>query len=83
MNAMQLTITPLVLLSFAVLCSPTSGAEPPKVLYLGTNRTLQRPKPPKMAPVFVKKNTWHETMRASLEATFGSTIEKDRAGDDG
>ena len=83
MKPMPLTITPFVLLSFAALCSPVSGAEPPKVLYLGINRylerELQRPEPSKMMPGYVKKDTWHESMLASLEATFGSTVEKDRA----
>ncbi len=77
MKTLPLTFTPLVLLSFAMLCSPASAAEPPKVLYLG--RELRRPKKPKKAPVYVKKDTWHESMRASLQATFGSTVERDRA----
>jgi len=81
MKPMPLTIAPFVLLPFAVLGSPTIGAEPPKVLYLGINRTLQKPMPKELAQAYVKKSTWHETMRASLEATFGSTAEKDRAGE--
>ncbi|MFH1265321.1 MAG: hypothetical protein ABIK89_06295, partial [Planctomycetota bacterium] len=59
MKPMPLTITPFVLLSFAALSSPASGAEP--------------------APVYVKKDTWHESMLASLEATFGPSVEKDLA----
>jgi len=83
MKAMPLTITSFVLLSLAMLCSPASGAEPPRALYLGMNRYLererQRPEPSKTVPVYVQKDTWHESMRASLEATFGPTVEKDRA----
>ncbi|MHC4402454.1 MAG: HzsA-related protein [Planctomycetota bacterium] len=62
MKSMPLAITPFVLLSFATLSSPASGA-----------------KPPKMEPVYVKKDTWHESMLASLEATFGPAVEEDRA----
>ena len=83
MKPMPLTIGPFVLLSFAAICLPASGAEPPRVLYLGTNRYLererQRPEPSKMAPVYVKKDTWHQSMLASLEATFGPAVERDRA----
>ncbi|MFV2066876.1 MAG: hypothetical protein ACC645_07815 [Pirellulales bacterium] len=79
MKVLHLTITPLVLLLFVLLCRFVSGAEPPKILYLGMNRTLQRPEPPKTAPVYIQRDTWHESLRASLEATFGSTTEKDRA----
>ena len=39
----------------------------------------RQPQPPKTAPVYVKKDTWHESMRASLEATFGPTDGTDRA----
>jgi len=40
--------------------------------------------PPKIAPVYVKKDTWQQSMLASLEATFGPTVGKDRAaGSDG
>lgn len=74
------TVTSFVLLSFAMLGLPTGNAEPPKVLYLDTNSTLARPAPPKTAPRYLKKETWHETMRASLEATFAPVVEKDRAG---
>ena len=83
MKRMPITITPLVLLWLAMLCSPAGRAEPPKVLYLGVNREFQRSNPPTDALtdalVYVKKETWHKSMLASLEATFGSTIEKDRA----
>ena len=40
----------------------------------------ERPKTePKTPLVYVKKDTWHETMRASLEATFAPMLEKERA----
>jgi len=80
---MPITITPLVVLSLIMLCSPRSRAEPPRVLYLGVNREFQRPNPPTEALVYVKKDTWHQSMLASLEATFGSTVEKDRAAEPG
>ncbi len=76
------TITPLVLLSLVVICSPAGSDEPPRLLYLEINRDLeserQKAELPKTAPVYVKRDTWHETMRASLQATFGSVPEKDR-----
>ncbi len=77
MKVLHLTITPFVLLSFDMFCWPVSGAEPPRVLYLEGNP--QRPKPPKMAPVYIKKDTWHESLRASLETTFGPTAGINRA----
>ena len=79
MRLMPITITPLVLLSLVMLCSSESRAEPPKALYLGINREFQRPDPPPEALAYVKKDTWHESMLASLEVTFGSTVEKGRA----
>jgi len=75
---MRITITPL-LLSLAVLCPSASRAEPPKALYLGINKEFHRPNPPTEALSYVGKGTWHESMLASLEGTFGSTVEKDRA----
>jgi len=71
-------VVPCVLLPLALLCSPTNGGEPPKLLYLSTNRHLAKPEPPIAALKYIKRTTWHETMRASLEATFGPTAEKDR-----
>ena len=62
MKPTPLTVTPLVLLSLAMLCSPASGAEPPKLLYLNMNRQLRRAEPPKTGPVYVKKETWHEKL---------------------
>jgi hypothetical protein len=79
MKATPLAIALFVLLSLAVLSSPASRAEPPRLLYLEKNRELERPKPPKTALVYVKKDTWHESMRASLEATLGPAVEEDRA----
>jgi len=76
MKPTPLLITPFVLFSFALLCRSGTGAEPPKILYLGTNRTLHRPKDLKTAPRYNKKDTWHETMRASLQATFGPTADR-------
>ncbi len=66
-----------VLTLLAVLGWPAIGAEPPKRLYLGINKTLQPPRRP-AETVYVKKDTWHESLRASLEATFGPTVAKDR-----
>jgi len=73
------TILPCMLLSLALLCSPTSSGEPPKLLYLNINRQLRGDAPAKVAMKYVKRDTWPETMHASLEATFGSTVGKDRA----
>ena len=79
MKPMRYTI-PLVLLSFAVSCSTVSGGEPPKLLYLsGGNTPLQETKSPKTVPGYVKKDTWHETLRASLQATLGPTDGTDAA----
>ena len=34
---------------------------------------------PKIAPVYVKKDTWQQSVLASLDASFGPTVENDRA----
>lgn len=77
MRRMPYAITLLVLMSLAVSCGPVRGGEPPRVLFLGTQLHEARPSP--KAPAYVRKGTWHETMRASLEAAFGSTVERDLA----
>ncbi|MDP7226815.1 MAG: hypothetical protein QF909_16790, partial [SAR202 cluster bacterium] len=40
---------------------------------------MKPPEPLKTAPVYIQKDTWHESLRASLEATFAPSLEKDRA----
>ena len=80
MKATRLTIALFVLLSPAVLSPPAGRAEAPRLLYLAKNRELESPKPPKTALVYVKRDTWHETVRASLEATFAPVVEKDGRG---
>jgi len=47
-------------------------------LYLGVNRTLQEAAPPETKLVYVRRATWHRTLRASLEATFGGVPEGDQ-----
>ena len=83
MEAIRFTIAPFVLLSLASIFSGASRAEPPRVIYLGTNQVLkterQKHDPSKAAPVYVKKNSWHESMGASLEATFSSMVEENSA----
>ena len=54
MKPTPLAITSFVLFSLATLWSPADGAEPPKVLYLDKNRTLQEPEPPKIALEYIK-----------------------------
>ena len=83
MKSMPIRIATLVLLSLAMLGLSASRAEPPKRLYLGVNTEFQRPTPPTEAAVYVKKDTWHQSMLASLEATFGSMVQKDRAAQSG
>ncbi len=80
MKPLPRAIMPFVLLTLAALNAAASGAEPPKVLYLGTNRTLDRPEPPRETLRYVEKATWHASLRASLEATFAQRAEADRAG---
>ncbi|MBM3891516.1 MAG: hypothetical protein FJ388_20585, partial [Verrucomicrobia bacterium] len=75
MKLMPRAFMPLVLLSLAAVCSTASGGEPPRVLFLG--RELHPTGPSKTPPAYVKRATWHETMRASLEAAFGAAVEKD------
>lgn len=67
-----------VLLSLSMLYSPATGDGLPKMLYLPIIKELPSPGPAKIATAYVKKNTWHETMRASLEITFAQAAEGDR-----
>ena len=61
-----------VLLAYAICRPPTIGAEPPRQLYLSGYKTpLQAVASPGTVPGYVRKNTWHETMRASLAVAFG------------
>ena len=79
MKPMPLSVKPFVLLLPAMFCLPAGGAEPPRLLYLNTNRQLPESGPPKVALEYVKRDTWHQSMRASLEATLGSIPERDHA----
>ena len=59
------------------------GADPPRLIYLQFQQDYlaaqQNPSPLQIPAVYVKQDTWHETMRMSLAATFGATIDQDRA----
>src|SRR3972149_5289981 len=77
MKPMPLTIKPLVLLSFVVFSLPPGAGGPRRVLFLGSQ--LHEAEPPKTVPGYVKKDTWHESMLASLKAVFALTAEKDLA----
>ncbi len=78
MKPKSLSISLFLLFSVAAFCVPARGKEPPRRIFLGAQQNYlaaqQNPQPPQIAPVYVKKDTWHETMRASLEATFGATV---------
>ena len=76
MKPIRVTIVPFVLWSLAVFCLPVRGGEPPRQLYLGG--PAPGAKPPKAACTYVKKDTWYASLCASLEATFGPLLEKDR-----
>src|SRR3990172_11965620 len=77
MKPMAFTVALVVLERLTVLCWPAVGAEPPKLLYLPGR--FGQPEPLEPPPVYVKKHTWRESMRASLEATFWRSAEEDRA----
>ncbi len=87
-NLTSRTIRPFMLrvhcalLSLAACCFSASGAEPPRLIYLGFQENYlaaqQNPQPLQVAPVYVKRDTWHESMRASLQATFGPTNQQER-----
>jgi len=64
----------LVLLGACAACwSAGIAAEPPRQLYLSGYKTpVQTIASPGTVPGYVRKDTWHETMRASLAAAFGS-----------
>lgn len=69
MSSMPSRWMPFLWLPLAMWCQP-AGGEPPRLLFLGTE--LHEARPPKTTPPYVRRGTWHETMRASLEAAFGS-----------
>ena len=73
MTTMPPRTVPFVLLLFAMPHLSADAGKPPKQLYLKINSQLQRPESPKMVLGYVKKGSWHETMRASLKSTFGPT----------
>ena len=66
----------LVLPSIVLCCLPAHG-EPPRQLYLWPEPPPQEPL--NTLPVYVKKTTWDETLRASLHATFEPGADKGRA----
>jgi len=73
MRANTVTTLLVPLLACAACCPPAIGAEPPRQLYLSGYKTpLQAVPSPGTVPGYVKKDTWQETMRASLAAAFGS-----------
>ncbi|MBA4147773.1 MAG: hypothetical protein H0X66_06625 [Verrucomicrobia bacterium] len=50
------------------------------LLFFVTVSLIAKPaEPPETSPVYIKKSTWHESMRASVEATFGKRLEQERA----
>jgi hypothetical protein len=67
--------TVLVAVAVCLLCgSSVCHAEPPQQLYLDINRTLDDSTTEDSSIHFVKKSSWHESLRASLEATFGRSL---------
>jgi hypothetical protein len=72
----RLAVTLFVLLSFAVSCGPARGGEPPRQLYLSGYQTpVPGIESPGTVPPYVKKDTWHESLRGSLEVALGSADE--------
>ncbi|MHB8899883.1 MAG: hypothetical protein ACYC6Y_14145 [Thermoguttaceae bacterium] len=77
MSATSRIALPLLLVLLIATLPAARGADPPRLLYLGGQSQAVQPLP--KAPVYVRKGTWHESMAASLAATFGSAAEPDRA----
>jgi hypothetical protein len=76
-----------VFLSLAAPSTAIKSAEPPKLMYLGINRSLhsEQPQAESLSTplVYVKKDTWHATMGASLEATFAPMVAQEHAASTG
>ncbi|MHB0956985.1 MAG: HzsA-related protein [Pirellulaceae bacterium] len=76
-------VTLLLLLSWTLFCGSARATEPPRLVFLDFQQQYlaaqQNPRPLPITPVYVKQDTWHESMRASLEATFGASAEQDSA----
>lgn len=71
----------LVTLLAVAVCSTTSGGgEPPRMVFLDMQRNYlaakENPQPLEIPCVYVRKETWHETLRASQEATFASVLDE-------
>jgi len=66
----------VALLGLAVVSCPADGEDAPRLVFLDFQKNYiaarQNPPPLSIAPIYVKRATWHDSMRASLEATFGS-----------
>lgn len=59
---------------------PAGAGEPPRQLYLpGYPTPLQEIESPRTVVGYVKKGTWHETLRASLDAALGAVDEAGNA----
>lgn len=78
MKANTVTALFVLLLALAACCPSAAGAEPPRMLYWGNVRNhlqaLQNPQPLQTEPVYVQQDTWHDSMCASLKATFGADV---------
>lgn len=72
-----------VALSLACSASPVHGEDPPRLIFLGSTEQYlaeqEHPQPLQIEPAYVKKDSWHASMRASLEATFGTIVAQRKA----
>ncbi|MBM4091376.1 MAG: hypothetical protein FJ276_18420, partial [Planctomycetes bacterium] len=76
MKVMCFAATFCTWMSLAVCCPMARGGDPPKLLFL-QDPSLRAPLP-ETAPVYVKQDSWQESMRASLQATFAPTDTHDQ-----
>ena len=74
---------PLALLLWTTCGGDLDSGEPPRQIFLEFQQNYlaaqQNPQPPSIEPVYIQRDTWQASMRASLEATFGSRLAQDRA----
>ena len=78
MKTKSLAIVLFVVPGLGEFSPPAAGADPPRLIDWGNVRAplqpMPHPRPVQTAPGYVKRDTWHDSMRASLKAMFGADV---------
>ncbi len=80
MRPKAVIVASLSLFALVFGCWPVAADEPPQLLYLpGYKTPVPEPQPPAAVPGYVKRGTWHETLRASVAAALEAVDKADAA----